>query len=108
MSLEALLTRLERRAVTSATPEVTVDVTPKPRKTLACTSVTSVTAANDVTATDATEKTFEVDAVAERAAIMEYDGGLSRAAAELLAAEAQGFNIATGLHQVGFHAEEHN
>lgn len=33
---------------------------------------------------------FDVDAWSERAAIMEYDGGLSRFRAETLAAEAQG------------------
>lgn len=82
MVLDALLARLERRAVTSATPDVTPDVTPKPLQMRACTSVTVVTAANDVTALDATEKPFDVDAFEERAAIMEFDGGVSREEAE--------------------------
>lgn len=36
---------------------------------------------------------FDLDEYEERAAIMEYDGGLPRAAAERLAAEAQGFSV---------------
>ena len=37
---------------------------------------------------------FDLDHFEERAAIMEYDGGLTRAVAERLAAEAQGFSLA--------------
>lgn len=38
-------------------------------------------------------KPFDRDAWEERAAIMEFDGGLSREDAERLAAQAQGFQI---------------
>ena len=37
---------------------------------------------------------FDLDQYEERAAIMEYDGGLARDVAERLAAEAQGFSVA--------------
>lgn len=46
MGLDALLARMESRAVTSITPHPTVDVTSKPAPRLACTPVTSVTAEN--------------------------------------------------------------
>lgn len=50
MGLDALLSRLECRAVTPVTPEIRGDVTPKPAPVLACTPVTAVTAPADVTA----------------------------------------------------------
>ena len=61
MALDALLARLEGRAVTAVTADVTPDVTPKPATIqasapLRCspvTSVTSVTANNDDTAGEA-------------------------------------------------------
>lgn len=56
MALDALLARLEGRAVTSVTADATPDVTPKPAPILACTPVTSVTAANDDTASKATSE----------------------------------------------------
>lgn len=46
MGLDALLARMEGRAVTSITPDQIVDVTSKPAPRLACTRVTSVTAEN--------------------------------------------------------------
>lgn len=53
MGLEALLASLERRsAVTPATHGATAGVTCKPAPALACTAVTSVTAANDVLANE--------------------------------------------------------
>lgn len=42
----------------------------------------------------------DIDAFEERAAIAEYDGGLSRSAAEDLAARAQGFRDADHYWQV--------
>ena len=42
----------------------------------------------------------DIDAFEERAAIMEYDGGLTRAEAEDRAAQAQGFRNATHYRQV--------
>ena len=56
MALDALLARLEGRAVTPVTPDVTPDVTSKSAPMLACTPVTSVTAENDNTAGKATSK----------------------------------------------------
>ena len=56
MALDALLARLEGRAVTSVTADVTPDVTPKPAPMLACTPVTSVTAQNDDAAGTATSE----------------------------------------------------
>lgn len=50
MGLDALLSRLEARAVTPVTPEIRGDVTPEPAPALACTPVTAVTAPADVTA----------------------------------------------------------
>lgn len=41
----------------------------------------------------------DIDAFEERAAIAEYDGGLTRSAAEDLAAQAQGFADANGYWQ---------
>lgn len=42
----------------------------------------------------------DIEAFEERAAIIEYDGGLSRSRAEDLAAQAQGFQDATHYWQV--------
>ena len=42
----------------------------------------------------------DIDAFEERAAIMQYDGGLSRAKAEDRAAQAQGFRAADHYWQV--------
>lgn len=42
----------------------------------------------------------DIDAFEERAAIVQYEGGLSRAAAEDLAAQAQGFRNADHYWQV--------
>jgi hypothetical protein len=52
MALSDLLTRIAGGAVTSVTPAVTPAVTLKPLPIGACTPVTPVTAANDVTASD--------------------------------------------------------
>ena len=82
MGLDALLARLERRAVTFATPDATSDVTRKPVQIGACTAVTVVTSACDDTAPDSSKKPFDVEAFEERAAIMEFDGGLSREESE--------------------------
>lgn len=49
MALRDLLTRMENGAVTSVTPAAMTAVTPKPLPTWACTAVTPVAAANDVT-----------------------------------------------------------
>jgi hypothetical protein len=46
MALNALLAKMEGRAVTSVTADVTADVTPEPAPMLVCTSVTPVTAQN--------------------------------------------------------------
>ena len=80
MPLDALLARLEGRAVTSVTSDITDDVTPRPAPMLACTSVTPVTAENDDTARAVIEEAFQ-----ERAAIREFDGGLTRREGERLA-----------------------
>lgn len=50
MGLDALLSRLERHAVTAVTASETAGVTAKPAAALACTPVTPVTASADVTA----------------------------------------------------------
>ena len=70
------------------------------RSATPATSATSATGRVKVTPTVATVATvavasafFDLDAFEERAAIMEYDGGLTRDQAERLAAEAQGWNI---------------
>ena len=49
MSLDALLTRLESRAVTPVTADALPDVTPKPAPIKTCTPVTPVTAAHAIT-----------------------------------------------------------
>ena len=48
----------------------------------------------------AVSKIPDIDAFEERAAIAEYDGGLSRRAAEDLAAQAQGFRNSDHYWQV--------
>ena len=53
MGLDALLSRMGARAVTSVTSAKNHDVTPKPLLSLVVTPVTSVTAQNSVTADDA-------------------------------------------------------
>jgi hypothetical protein len=55
MALDALLARLEGRAVTPVTADAGDDVTPKPAPIKACTPVTSVTAENYDTAGKATD-----------------------------------------------------
>ena len=85
MALDALLARLEGRAVTPVTADATPDVTPKPAPILACTCVTSVTAENDDTAGKATSEPIDLEAFEERAAIREFDGGINRQDAERLA-----------------------
>lgn len=52
---------------------------------LACTSVTPVTAGNDVVASEAINKPLDGERFEERAAILEFDGGLTRQEAERLA-----------------------
>ena len=69
------LERLEGRTVTPVTSAKKPDVTPKPAPIKACTPVTP-----DTARIEADREAFE-----ERAAIMEYDGGLTRAEAERLA-----------------------
>ena len=54
MALDALLARLEGRAVTPVTAGAIADVTPKPAPMLACAPVTPVTAENDDTVDKAT------------------------------------------------------
>jgi hypothetical protein len=75
MGLDALLARLEIRAVTSARDDVTPAVTQKPAPIEACTSVTAGTARNDI-------GQLHPDAFAERAAIIEHDGAIPRTWAE--------------------------
>ena len=53
MGLDALLSRMGARAVTSVTSAKCDDVTPKPLLSLVVTPVTSVTSQNTVTADDA-------------------------------------------------------
>jgi predicted MarR family transcription regulator len=78
MSLDSLLAMLEKRNVTPVTTSASAGVTSKPKQIKDCTLVTSVTA-------DFTEA--EIEQYEERAAIMEFDGGLSREEAEKLAAQ---------------------
>ena len=85
MALDALLARLEGRAGTSGTSDLNPDVPPKPAPMLACTSGTAGTAESDDTAGEANCEPFDLEAFEERAAIREFDGGLSREEAELLA-----------------------
>lgn len=85
MALDALLARLESRTVTSVTSDKTLDVTPRPAQIVVCTSVTSVTAQNDVKASnDASGRAFtfsppgdpanDDEALQERVAIMMESG----------------------------------
>lgn len=85
MGLDALLTQLEHRAVTAVTPAETLAVTGKAAQLAPCTAVTAVTAQNHIEAREATREPFDREAWEERAAIAEFDGGLSRKEAEALA-----------------------
>jgi len=85
MGLDALLTRLEHRTVTSVTSAETPAVTGKATQLAPCTVVTAVTARNDIKANEAIREPFDREAWEERAAIAEFDGGLSRKEAEALA-----------------------
>jgi hypothetical protein len=90
MALDDLLATLERRnSVTPVTPATPAGVQPKPLQHKACTLVTPVTPENtnsgsnalQVGATD-TAATFDQEWHEERAAIYEFDAGLSREEAE--------------------------
>ena len=85
MGLDALLTQLEHRAVTSVTPAETPAVTRKVAQLAPCTAVTAVTAQNNIKANEAIREPFDREAWEERAAIAEFDGDLSREKAEALA-----------------------
>lgn len=88
MGLDALLARLEGQTVTPVTSAKTPAVTGKAAQLLPCTAVTAVTAVtaqNDTKANEATREPFDPEAWEERAAIAEFDGGLSREEAEALA-----------------------
>lgn len=85
MGLDALLTQLEHRAVTAVTPVETPAVTGKAAQLVPCTVVTAVTAQNHIEAREAIREPFDRAAWEERAAIAEFDGGLSRKEAETLA-----------------------
>ena len=82
MGLDALLARLEGRAVTPVTPAKTPAVTGKAAQLVSC---TAVTAQSDAKANKATREPCDREAWEERAAIAEFDGGLSREEAEALA-----------------------
>lgn len=66
MALDALLARLEGRAATPVTADLTPDVTPKPAPIKACTPVTPVTAENDDTAGKATSEPLSDPAMEAR------------------------------------------
>ena len=86
MGLDGLLARLECRAVTSVTAPETPDVTGKPAQLVPCTSVTSVTLPKEISPLSEPNRVpFDREAWEERAAIAEFDGGLSREKAEALA-----------------------
>lgn len=85
MGLDALLARLEGRAVTPVTSAKTPAVTGKAAQLVSCTAVTAVTAQSDAKANKATREPCDREAWEERAAIAEFDGGLSREEAEALA-----------------------
>jgi hypothetical protein len=86
MSLDALLARLEVRAVTPVTAAVLPDVTLEPLRRLECTSVTPVTAESIIAAIECPLEASDMrDLYEERAAIFQYGGGLSRTEAERLA-----------------------
>ena len=83
MSLDALLARLEERAVTPVTDAALPDVTLEPLQTLGCMVVTPVTAESIIAAIQCPLEASDVrDFYEERAAIAEYDCGLSRSDAE--------------------------
>lgn len=92
MGLDSLLATMETRNVTPVTPIEAAGVTLEPAWIKACTPVTSVTPQNNVTANEPTndwifsndeaDKSSGLEAFEERAAIMEFDGGLPRAEAE--------------------------
>ena len=67
MGIDALLDRLERRAVTAVTPDPAAAVTPMPAPCLGCTSVTSATAASHERALAGAQVTAETAGVAENA-----------------------------------------
>jgi hypothetical protein len=86
MSLETLFAWLEARDVTPVTASAIADVTPEPSQMLGCTAVTPVTAESIIAAIQCPLAASDMrDLYEERAAILEYDGGLSRTEAEWLA-----------------------
>lgn len=77
MSVRSLLDRLKQsESVTPVTPEKIAGVTPRPANSLGCTPVTPVTPQINNNQSD------REAALDERAAILEYEAGLSRVEAE--------------------------
>ena len=68
MGLDALLARLEGRAVTPVTSSKTPAVTGKAAQLVPCTAVTAVTAQNDAKANEAAREPFDREAREARAA----------------------------------------
>ncbi len=89
MALDDLLATLERRnSVTPVTPATPAGVQPKPLQHKACTLVTPVTPENTNSGSNAlqvgagTTAEFDQELLDEKAAIYEFEGGLTRAEAE--------------------------
>ena len=89
MALDDLLATLERRnSVTPVTPATPAGVQPKPLQHKACTLVTLVTPENSNAGSNAlqvggdTTAEFDPEWLDERAGILEFDAGFTRAEAE--------------------------
>ena len=91
MSLSALIKKGGLRSIATATPATFATDEPQQRPSVATVATVAVATAPDKAANDPTQaQGFDREAFEERAAIMEFDAGMSRFAAETEAAKAQG------------------
>ena len=86
MSLSALIKKGGLRSIATATPATFATDEPQQRPSVATVATVAVATAPDKAANDPTQaQGFDREAFEERAAIMEFDGGLSRIESERLA-----------------------
>lgn len=94
MSLSALIKKGGLRSIATATPATFATDEPQQRPSVATVATVAVATAPDKAANDPTQaQGFDREAFEERAAIMEFDGGLSRTESERLALSTDGANL---------------
>ena len=94
MSLSALIKKGGLLSIATATPATFATDEPQQRPSVATVATVAVATAPDKAANDPSQaQDFDREAFEERAAIMEFDGGLSRIESERLALSTDGANL---------------